>query len=210
MAGGSLVELLPGVRMNAAARWVEFDGFVPIDVNDPDAPDVYLELLVCSPDTREHEALVVTSVTPSHLHAGLLAIGLEPGRPGSFRIDGREVVAVDPIGPTVEVLVKIEGGSAFVPLLAWTKHRDRGTSLLDDGAAMLFAGSRMVTRQGREWYDADGAGTIIGLTTFGGEVVSLSTTISPEAGVAEPVWLADNDLVPPFGTPVTVRVQAVD
>lgn len=205
-----MVELLPGVRVNVAERWVEFDGFVPIDVNDPQAPDIYLELLVCSPDTREHETLVVTEVTPSHLHAALLSLGLEPGRPGAFRFEGREVVGIDPAGDRLGVLVRVQGRDVFEPLASWTRHGDRGVSLIEDGYGFVFAGSRMVERQGRVWYDADGAGTIIGLTTFGGEVIALDETISPEAAIAEPVWLADNALVPPFGTPVTVRVVAAD
>lgn len=203
-----MIEMLPGVRVNIAERWVEFDGMVPIDVNDPQAPDIYLELLVCSPDTREHETLVVTPVTPSHLHAALLALDLAPGRPGSFRLEGREVVAIDPVGERVRVLVRAAGSAGFVPLASWTKHADRGVSLVDDGYGFVFAGSRIVERQGRTWYDADGAGTIIGLTTFGGEVIALDTTISPEASLVEPVWLADNALVPPFGTAVTVRIEA--
>ena len=74
------MEVFPGVRLDRDAGYVEFDGTVPIIADAGDGTVVFLELMVCIPDTKEHEALVMAPVKPSHVHAALLALGLEPER----------------------------------------------------------------------------------------------------------------------------------
>jgi hypothetical protein len=71
----------------------------------------------------------------------------------------------------------------------------------------VFAGSRMATHEGKEFYDADGVGTVVGLCTFGSETVAWRRVISPEAAIDEPEWIADPTKVPAFGTKVTVRLR---
>ena len=75
------------------------------------------------------------------------------------------------------------------------------------GSGWVFAGSRMREFRGREVYDADGTGQLIGLHTFGSETIAWTRVESPEASVQEPLWLANNDVVPEIGAPVTVRVS---
>ena len=87
------------------AKTVEFDGTVPIDCHDPRTPRVYLEVAVCTPDTKEHEALVVTRVKPSDVHAALLAAGLEAGEPGTWTWENKKLVAHPPKGGPVEVVL---------------------------------------------------------------------------------------------------------
>lgn len=198
-------ELFPGVAASLSQRWVEFEGTVPINAHDPVTPRVYLELMVCTPDTKEHESLVMTRALPSHVHAALLAIGLEPGSPGTFRQEDTRIIPVEASGPTVRISVR-QGQSPWQPLESWiinAETRERFT------AQWVFAGSRIRTRQGRERYDADGMGTLIGLTSFGAEVIAPRQTISPDSFVAEPVWIADTARTPKFGTPVTVRIEAI-
>ena len=201
-------EAFPFVRVDVARRIVEIDGVVPIDVNDPDAPDVYLELIACSPDTREHESLVVTAARPSDVHAALLLIGLEPGRPGAFVWEGDDVRYIAPEGDALTVEIRTlgpNGQERTDPVRAWVRNARTGERFPD--RAWVFAGSRFVERQGREWYDADGAGTLIGLCTFESETIAWPEVISPESAIDEPVWLADNDAVPPFGTPATLILR---
>lgn len=204
-------ELFPGVFADVAERWVEIEGTVPIDAHNPETPMVYLELLVCTPDTKEHESLVVTRARPEHVHAALLAIGLTPGVPGRFEERDGRVVPVDPSGDQVVVTVRTrrDGQDVTEPITSWVKHArsERGlTEASPAGAGLVFAGSRMRTRQGVERYDADGMGTLIGLATFGAEVIAWRPTFSPDSWVDEPVWIADASRVPRFGTPVTVRI----
>lgn len=208
----ALRELLPGVRADFTRRLVEFDGTVPIDAHDPATPNVYLEVVVCTPNTREHESLVVSPVRPSDVHAALLAIGLDPGRPAVLRQhDAGAVIYEPPAGSPVRVRLLY--------------RRDDGTLIEDDahqwivhvesrqhpppgprGHHWVFAGSRMVIRQGQERYDADGSGVLIGLAAFHSETIAYARPFSPDTWLAEPVWVADPARVPAFGTPVTVRI----
>ena len=44
----------------------------------------YLEHLMCSKGTKEHEAILATDAVPHQIHAGLLLTGAEPGHPVRF------------------------------------------------------------------------------------------------------------------------------
>lgn len=208
-----LKELFPGIRVDAGAKLVEFDGIVPVNCHDPATPDVYLELIACTPDTREHESLVMTRVKPSNLHAALLAVGLNSGKPGSWLFENKTLTPVPPAGDGVDVRIAYRGADAREIECAaseWVVHIQSGEMLKpgNDGTSWVFAGSVFATRQGREVYDADGTGTVIGLCTFGSEVVAWHQTVSPEAMVNEPVWIANRAKVPAAGTAVVVRLRA--
>lgn len=207
---GGLREAFPGVWVNAEARIVELDATVPIVTDDPEAPLVYLELVGCSPDTREHESLVMVPARPSHVHAALLLIGLEPGAPGAWRVVEGRPDYVSPTGDAVRVefVLERDGQTVVEPAHEWVRHARTGEGFPDRD--FVFAGSRFVTRAGVERYDADGTGCLIGLTTFGSEVVAWPEVISPESAVDEPVWVAHNERVPAFGTGVRVRIRPAE
>lgn len=199
-----LRELLPGVRV--AEGVVEFRGTVCADLSHEQTPVVYLELLVTGPDSREHESLVVTRVKPSAIHAGLLAAGMEPGNPVRWGPDGIEKPAAGP-RVRVEAAVVGEGGMGpFVDLASWVVRKETGDRLVGDkGWGLVFAGSVTDDRG----YAADKAGTIVGLTGFGTEVVAAAWGLSPTASVDEPVWIVDKEKVPAFGVEVVVRISRV-
>ena len=219
-AGLKFTELVPGVRVDRDARVVEFDGTVPVDCHDPQTPLVFLEVLCCSPDTYEHEALVVTKVAPSNIHAALLLIGLEPGAPGMLDFRGKELKVVPPTGSPValEFIWRGPDGIEHTDTPAdWIVNVANQTAFpasIDNVSAWKFAGSRMVSRrdrasgQMREVYDADGAGSIIGLTTFGSEVIAFARVLSPEEAITPAEWIANNKRVPNVKTPVKVRIHA--
>lgn len=201
-------EVFPGVRLAAGLRAVEFDGIVPIDAHDPKTPLVFLEQIACRPDSKEHEALVMSDALASHIHAALLLTGLEPGSTGSWSWDGDVLTTVPPSGGAlrVEVIHREEGGvvRAWSPN-DWIVNERTGEH---PSFRWVFAGSRIMRRGGVDRYDADGTGLLVGLTTFGSEVIAASTVISHEAQVQAPEWIADARVVPRFGTPVVVRLIA--
>ncbi len=202
-----LKELLPGLHIGEGI--VEFDGSVAIDCHHPETPDVYLEMLVTAPDSREHESLVVASIKPSLLHAALLAAGFEPGKPLSRDKAGKTVPAS---GDRLRVLVAVivdnedDAPASFVPIESWAIHLDTEQQLAEASSwtGLVFAGSIFVRNQ----YAADRAGTLISLTSFGDEVIAPTWTVSSKADIDEPVWIANRKLVPKQGTPVRIRIEA--
>lgn len=219
-APAGMREVFPRVRVDAARRVVEFDGVVPIDCHDPQTPDVFLELVACTKGTREHESLVMTEARPSHVHAALLLAGFESGTPGGLggrAADGSRVEASAPSGDRVRVtIVYTDDAGAIVEAdpRAMIVHADSGARF--ETAGWVFGGSAFVEHRGQEFYDADGTGLLIGLATFGaphlkgptfgGETIGLAEVFSPEAAVAEPVWIADAASVPAYRTRVVVRL----
>ncbi|MEQ8770990.1 MAG: YdjY domain-containing protein [Phycisphaerales bacterium] len=203
--------LAPGLRADASAGVVEFDGFVAEDVHHPDTPRVYLEVIVCSRGTREHEALVVTDVAPSLVHAALLAAGLEPGAPGgvSLTADG-DIARTAPTGDAARVTFRVSDQDQPIDPRVWAVHADTGAPLAAGDASFVFAGSVMRERSGRAWYAADAEGTLVGLATFGTETVALTDAISHASAIDEPAWIADRSRVPDKGTPVVVRIERAE
>jgi len=203
------VELAPGLRLDRARRRVEIDGIVPVDAGSPEQPVVFLEWLVCTPDTKEHESLVVTTVRPSLVHAALLSLGLEPGAPGSWEWRETTIVPRPPTGACVRVLARRQGG-VEEPLASWVSDRRTGRSLVDHFPAegFVFAGSRTVERQGQVSYRADRDGGVVGLACFSSELIAFTRLVNPDASLEEPVWIADPARVPPRMTPVTIILEA--
>ena len=192
------IEAMPGVWVEDGV--VEIDASVAIDCHNPETPDVYLEMLITGPDSREHESLLVSQVKPSNLHAGLLAAGLESGKPISF-VDAQRVSAT---GDKVAVHVRVDGSEDWVELVEWVTHVDEASPLTDDAgwSGLVFAGSVL---RNNGVYAADREGSLVSLTPWGHEVVSPVWKLSPDASVDEPVWIADRELVPKIGINVRVR-----
>lgn len=211
----ALKEIFPGIRVDVDRRIVEFDGEIAIDAHNSHTPRVYIEVLVCSPDSREHEAIVVTRAKPSLVHAALLAAGFKEGEPGSWTWDeaSKALNALPPSGDPVHIDLMIDGTTRN--LTDFVTRADTNHSLTDDAltstppASFVFAGSTLRTRAGVERYEADGAGTLIGLTTFGTETIAWSRLYSPDSGVEEPVWIAAAARVPAQGTKVAIRISSL-
>lgn len=211
-----LRELFPGVRADVRQRVVEFDARTsPLLAADPRAPNFYIETLVCLPDSREHESLLVTEIKPSHLHAAMLAAGFAPGSPGLFKFENNRFVPVDPTGDRLSVEFVYEGAGGTMRAIdprEWMRHHATGALFgfdgPDEGRAWVFAGSRMrAAPDGRAVYEADGVGVVIGLCCFGSEVIAWSRAFSPDAAVDEPAWIARFDDIPAPRTPVRVRLR---
>lgn len=207
-----LKEVFPHVRADAHAKVVEFDGIVPINAHNEKTPRVFLEVFACAKDTKEHESVVLTEAKPSHVHAALLLIGLEPGKPGVWDWTGEKLIATPPAGPrvTVTLLYEDNGKEIERPAADFAVSARDGRTLRESepNQHWVFAGSQMVQRRAGEIYRADGEGCLVGLTTFGGETVAWTAMHNPDSGIEEPVWIANSRTVPAFGTKVRVRITA--
>lgn len=198
-----IVAVAPGVEADRAAREVRVKAIVACDRG-------WLEQAVCRAGTRDHESLLSVEAPPSTIHAALLLLGLEPGAPGSWREatgtpDGVE--RVPPRGPPVELWVRSSKGE--VPLSSWIHDPVRGARF--DAQPWVFAGS-MVRPNTRsmgpgEHFVADRTGSVVGLVTFGDELVAYREVLPDRVEVSAPQWQARTEAMPPSGESVTLVVR---
>lgn len=203
-------DAMPHIRLNAAEKTVEIDGVVSLQFDDPPGARIFLEQVACIPDTKEHESLVVTRAKPSQVHAALLAIGLEPGKPATWTQEEGRVVPHPPEGPAVRVefVYTDDAGQRVVKTPAdWIVNAKDGKAWPEGD--FVFAGSVLRERDGRSLYLADTEGTLVGLTSFGTEVVAWPRVFNPDSAIDEPEWIARGDGIPKGGTAVVIRLTAV-
>jgi hypothetical protein len=199
-ASGASVKLAPGIEVDRDHGEVRVAGQCALD-------EGWLEQAVCTAGTREHESLVVIDSPPRLVHAALLMLGLEAGRPGAWLLeaDGETIRREPPVGPMLEVHVRFEtpdGDETTVPLSTWVET-SRGGSIPKH--PWRFAGSRFESgRDGGELYAADFSGSVIGLVTFGDEVVAFEEVRSDQVSIDEAGFLVRRGQPPPPGTRVTL------
>jgi glyoxylase-like metal-dependent hydrolase (beta-lactamase superfamily II) len=161
-----------------------------------------IEVFACPKHTKEHEAIVATSAPARLVHAALLAIGLEPGRPVSFDPDYRVAQ-----GPAVEVLVRWRDAEGR-PQQRRAQELVRSTSTraaLD--ADWVFAGSAFWKdpTDGQEYYQADG-GDLICVSNF--PTATLDLPIESSQANDALLFEVFEDRVPPRGTEVELVLSA--
>lgn len=193
---GTLQELLAsmGVRYLPVERTLEVPGWV----NMQSGP---VEVFACAPEGKTHESVVVLDCVPSGLHAGLLALGLEPGQPveGSTQAESRE-----PRGDRVEIRVRWTGGDGEMRTVRaedWIWDQKRGAAM--EPTEWIFTGSLQLASPG-----VTGGGTYAA-----NYVKSLVTTYRDATSVLENPWqdgvddtayYSNDKVVPPVGTAVTL------
>jgi hypothetical protein len=192
-----------------------------------------LEQIACSPQTREHESLVVIKAKPSQVHAALLIAGFEPGAPGRWTFEGNSLGTVDPTGEKLAILVRYSdrtGKTVKRPIRDWIRNANRaalpspGRSTTQPEASgganrtaefpdepWIFAGSIIRPNPASmgpgEHYVADFTGSIIGLVTFGDEVIGFSRVFADQESVQAPIWEVNVETVPRPGAEVTLIVR---
>lgn len=213
------VEAFPGVIVDYDAKAVELSGFVPVDAHQAKTPDVMIELIAEAHGVRDFEALVRVDAEARHAHAALLLLGLEPGSPGYLEAAGPEepLRRVAPTGPEVTVRVRYEKAGEVIEEdpCEWVRNSETGQVFSELGPRFFFGGSSEREFAGERWYMARAEGTLVGLCTFGTalggtETIGCTPVLSPHSDDGDPVWLAVNDRLPKFGTPVTLVVRPVE
>ena len=168
----------------------------------------WLEQVACAPGTREHESLVVITARPSDIHAALLLAGFEPGAPGRWSERDGEFSFTPPTGDRLRVLVRYgrDGRVTQEPVGAWMADAGGDPSFPD--TPWVFTGSAFARNP--EWmgpgehYVADMTGSIIGLVTFGDEVIAFEEVFADQEAVEPLHWQVRSGYVPPLGTEVTI------
>ena len=155
---------------------------------------------------RSYEAVVAVSVTPHIVHAGLLAVGAEPGHPARFQPE-----YVPSTGTEVAIQVRWKDASGKVqscPAQNWI--RDIKTKeAMDPDLNWVFAGSIS---------EIDKAGNMISYQADSGEMICVLSL--PAAMLDLPVrgygrgiearsYEAFAEHLPPEGTPVTLLLKPI-
>ncbi len=184
----------PGVRIDWQRRLVEVDVEVVLR-------DGALELLACSPRTREHESILTVRARPMHVFQAMGLIGLKPGTP--MRYDQGRDLQLAPTGEALDLQVSCGKGKEkrVGPVERWLLDVRRGRP--PGKLNWVFAGSRTL-HDGR--FAADVDGTVVCVVDFGSALISLGALHSADT---ELLWLAANtEAIPPTGTPCTLLIRS--
>ena len=209
----SRIQFGPTIRIDRARGEVTIDAQVAARIG-------WLEQLVCKAGTREHESLLAVEVAPSMIHAALLAAGYEPGTPGSWvesslGKDGEVLLELKPPrGDRVDLFVRFQrdGMAVEQPLSEWVRGESVSSeTLLFPSDQFVFAGSLVRPNPKSlgpgEHFVADYTGSIVGLVTFGDELIAFESVIPDRVEFAEALWEAWTDRIPPEGTPVELIIR---
>lgn len=183
-----------------------------------------LELFACLRGSKEHESVVVVDSKAYVVHAGLLAIGAEPGSPVQFVPEFKPAS-----GTEIEVTVVWEdesGRRRQARAQDWVRdiagmysmfegvvanQFDEELNVDDQSAAWkgmaypwVFAGSQFLKddRTGQQYYQADGEGDLICVSNFPSAV--LDVPIRSSDSNAALLFEAYTERIPALGTPVTL------
>ena len=155
-----------------------------------------LEMFACPKGTKEHEAIVSVNCKAKFVHAALMAVGAQPGKPVSF----------DPVyrpasGPIVDVYVLWQdeaGKKQRVRAQEWVKELKTDKPMTD---SWVFAGSDFWTdtTTGEKYYQADG-GDFICVSNF--PTALLDLPIASTQTNDSLLFTAATERIPPLGTKV--------
>lgn len=190
---------LPYITIDRAHHWVD----IQAKVCGRDAD--WLELLLCTPNTREYESVLVTKAKPSQVELALLILGLQSGAPVRIQWAGQVSRELPARGPRINVslIYRKEGKKVEVPATHWL--RDQKAKRPATPQTWIFAGSGFTNVNGKRAFAADLSGNLITLVNFGDDVLVLPHSLSNYNG--EFPWGPNTPAIPPVGTPVIVRLS---
>ena len=191
-----VVDYAPAVRIDWPNGSVEVDGKVVLR-------EGMLELFACSPNTREHESIVVLNGRPRRIYEALGLIGLTPGRP--VRFDEQSKQWLPPTGDAVRIEVRWEqdGKTKRTDIGSWM--RDTKTGQTVPPGVWVFAGSYRT--DGNE-LAADQEGTVVCVVDFSSALIALPELHSADNDALQ--LRANTARVPPIGTAVTLLFWGVE
>lgn len=159
-----------------------------------------LELFACSPQTREHESIVITKPRPLHLFQAMGLIGLEPGTPVQFDKDKERWDP--PTGSAVRISVRYQrdGETRIDPIESWLLNVKTGRP--PEPIEWIFAGS---LRMEGNRFAADFDGTVICVVNFETAIITPKSLHSADN---EALWLAANtEAIPEIGQSCVILVE---
>ncbi|MGL4943600.1 MAG: YdjY domain-containing protein [Thermoguttaceae bacterium] len=176
-----------------------------------------LELFACRRRSKEHESIVAIDVTPHLIHAALLAIGADAGKPASFEPKFTpatgDAIAVKLIWKDDDGKQQTANASDWITprnttIIDAPRHENDTAKPVSKSPPIewVFAGSLNYTDDdGRIHYVADETGELIGLSNFAGAIldVPIESSSSNESLLFSP----KTDAIPPLGTEITITLE---
>ena len=155
-----------------------------------------LEMFACTRNTKEHESIISANTKAYLVHAGLVALGAEPGHPVRF-----QPKYMPPTGTEIEVLVRYldeKGKMQMVHAQDWIKDRHTGKPM---AYPFVFAGSSFYVDPDthKQYYQAD-HGDFVCVANFGTAMLDIPARSSMSNEELE--FEAMTKKIPPLGAPV--------
>jgi len=187
------------IKINLDEKYIDLEATVVTRESD------WIELLACSPQSREYESILATAARPSHIHLALVMLGLEPGRPLSWlqNDSGYEIQPPEGDPVTVSLIVAEDGEQNEKPANEWIVSQQTGQVMGD--AVWLFTGSVFATYTDGRLYKADLTGTVISLVNFGDDLLAMPNDLMNHND--NQAWRANTPLIPPAGSAIIIRIR---
>lgn len=160
-----------------------------------------LEMFACTRNTKEHESVVSANTKAFLVHAALLSLGAETGRPAQFVPKYRP-----PTGTEIDVLVQWvdeQGKEHTAKAQDWIKDINAEKAMAHP---FVFAGSSFWTDEetGKKFYQAEG-GDFICVSNFG--TAMLDIPVQSSQSNTELAFEAFTERIPPLGAPVRLILK---
>lgn len=184
----------PGVVIDRTARQIR----VECQALAIDAP---LEFLCVTNGGPEHESVLRTPAKPSHIHAGLLMLGQEPGSPMLYSEAKKSWSA--PYGPPIRISVEFKnpaGETVRIPATKLMRHVRSHEPVKD--MSWIFAGSH---QRDDGAYLADLTGYVVSIVNFEHTLIDVPKLVSSSNQTLE--WEADPTLKIARGQTVTMILE---
>lgn len=159
-----------------------------------------LEFFCVVTGTSEHESVLRTAARPSQIHAALLMLGLEPGKPVHFSEAANKWFP--PHGPPLNIHVEWERDGQTVSVPAYRLMRNVKTKKPMPALTWIFAGSR-VMEDGV--YAADVTGYVVSIVNFDLTLIDIPELASNANETLE--WEVNPEAMPAAGTAVTMVIE---
>lgn len=186
-----------GVVLDPEAKTVTMEGVVATSVGP-------LEFAAVAEGGKAHESLFMLRSEPRALNAALLALGLEPGKAGRF--EGGKPIS--PTGPKIYLYASWASEGKSVEHRIEDLIIDLRTQKPMARTAFVFHGSRHQRNSvtGKRFFAADITRDLV--STWNSQNTIIDNP-RPE-GAFDDSYVANNELMPPKGTPVKVVLRLAE
>jgi hypothetical protein len=189
----------PHLRVHVDQGYIELDATVV-------QATYALEFVLAYGKDKAYESILSTQAAPSHLHAGLLMLGLAPGKPGYWRGMGEDAEFIPPRGAELRLELRwtdADGKEHRAEPADWLKPMD-DSKTMPDPMRWVFLGSDILpTGQ----YAADVDLGVIAVANLPSAVIDVP--FASEQAIEARTFDVDPDALPPDDTKVTVRITPV-